>query len=49
LDEVDCAACDSARGSWLSKRGYTSIVEPFDFSGKMGIQNVKAFEIQRAK
>ena len=49
LDEVDCAACDAARGSWLSKRGYTSIVEPFDFSGKMGIQNMKAFEIQRAK
>ena len=49
LKEVECASCDSARGAWLAKRGYISVVNPFDFAGKMRTQNVKAFENQRVK
>ena len=49
LEEVECSACDAARGLWLTKRGYVSILDPFDFAGKMGTQNIKAFENQRIK
>ena len=49
LNEVDCAACDAARGIWLSRKGYVSIMDPFDFSGKMGVQNMNAFKNQRIK
>ncbi len=49
LEDVECASCDSARGAWLSKHGYKSIMNPFDFGGKMAIQNMQAFEKQRTK
>lgn len=49
LEDVECASCDAARGMWLSKRNYISIVDPFDFGAKMATQNIKYFEQQRIK
>ena len=49
LEDVECAACDAARGLWLNKHGYTSVLNPFDFGAKIGVQNVQAFKNQRIK
>ena len=49
LKNIECTSCDSARGAWLSKHGYKSIMNPFDFAGKIGIQNMQAYKRQRTK
>lgn len=49
LEDVECASCDAARGMWLTKRKYISIMDPFDFGAKMATQDIKSFEKQRIK
>ena len=49
LKEVECSVCDLARGMWLTKNGYTNLYNPFDFGGKMSVQNIRDLKNQRMK
>ncbi len=49
LNDVECASCDWARGIWLHQKGYISIVNPFDFGGKISVQNINDYKAQRLK
>lgn len=49
LEEVECSVCDSLRGMWLIKHGYSNLYNPFDFGGKIAVQNIRALKNQRMK
>lgn len=49
LEEIICPQDDVSRGSYLSAHGYTNFLNPFDFTGKLGIRNMDGWRSQRLK
>lgn len=49
LNLIECPSDDVSRGAWLTWHGYTNWMNPFDFTGKIGIRNMDAWRAQRMK
>lgn len=47
--KAECSTCDIARGREIVINGYTIWLNPFDFSGKVGIRDMDGYRKQRIK
>ncbi|XQP55848.1 MAG: hypothetical protein ACOQNY_00405 [Mycoplasmoidaceae bacterium] len=49
LEKIECPGCDTARGFYLAQLGYETFQIPYDFSGKITVQNIYRFALQKYK
>lgn len=47
--KAECSVCDVGRGREFVKNGFTIMLDPFDFSGKVGVRDMDGFRKQQIK